>query len=47
MERQMTLAKINDEPGAARTNKKDFFDKLESIIPWERFIKIIQSSYYK
>lgn len=43
----MTLAEIYDELGAARTNKKDFLDKLESIIPWERFIKIIQPSYYK
>lgn len=27
----MTLAGINDELGAARTNKKDFLDKLEGI----------------
>lgn len=37
----MTLAEINDELGAARTNKKNFLDKLESIIPWETFIEII------
>jgi IS5 family transposase len=47
MERQMTLAELNDELGAARTNKKEFLDKLESIIPWDNFIKIIQPSYYK
>jgi IS5 family transposase len=47
MERQMTLAEINDELGAARTNKKEFLDKLESVIPWDNFIKIIQPSYYK
>jgi hypothetical protein len=29
MERQMTLAEINDELGAVRTNKKEFLDKLE------------------
>lgn len=34
MERQMTLAEINDELGAARTNKKEFLEKLEAIIPW-------------
>ena len=28
MERQMTLAEINDELGAARTNKKEFLEKL-------------------
>lgn len=43
----MTLAELNDELGAARTNKKEFLDKLESIIPWDNFIKIIQPSYYK
>lgn len=47
MERQMILAEINDELSAARTNKKDFLNKLDEIIPWEEFIKIIKSSYYK
>ena len=36
MERQMTLAEINDELGAART-KKEFFERLDAIIPWEFF----------
>lgn len=30
MERQMTLTEINDELGAARTNKKDFLNQLEA-----------------
>lgn len=47
MERQMTLAEINDELGAARTNKKEFLEKLEAIIPWETFLELIQPSYYK
>lgn len=47
MERQMTLAEINDELGAARTNKKEFLEKLEAIIPWETFVELIQPSYYK
>ena len=34
MNRQMTLAEINDEFGAARTNKKEFLNKMDSIIPW-------------
>lgn len=41
----MTLAEMNDELGVARTNKREFLDKLEAIIPWEEFIKIIQPSY--
>lgn len=47
MERQMRLAEINDEFGEARTNKREFLNKLEAIIPWEEFIKIIEPSYYK
>ena len=47
MERQMTLAEINDELGAARTNKKEFLEKLEAIIPWETFLELIQPGYYK
>ena len=47
MERQMRLAEIKDEFGEARTNKREFLDKLEAIIPWEEFIQIIKPSYYK
>lgn len=43
----MTLAEINDELGAARTNKKEFLEKLEAIIPWAVFCELIRPSYYK
>lgn len=35
------------ELGAARTNKKEFLEKLEHIIPWTEFIKLIEPHYYK
>ena len=47
MNRQMTLAEMNDEFGAARTNKKEFLNKMDSIIPWETFVKEIEPYYYK
>ena len=47
MNRQMTLAEINDEFGAARTNKKEFLEKMDRIIPWSKFIKIIQPHYHE
>lgn len=47
MNREMTLAEMNDELGAARTNKKEFLEKLECIIPWTEFIKLIEPHYYK
>ena len=43
----MTLAEMNDEFGAARTNKKDFLNKMDSIIPWDTFVKEIEPHYYK
>ena len=43
----MTLAEMNDEFGAARTNKKEFLEKMDQIIPWEEFVEIIQPYYYK
>ena len=43
----MTLAEMNDEFGAARTNKKDFLNKMDSIIPWVTFVKEIEPYYYK
>ena len=43
----MTLAEMNDEFGAARTNKKDFLNKMDSIIPWDTFVKEIEPYYYK
>ena len=32
MNRQMTLAEMNDEFGAARTNKKEFLNKMRFLI---------------
>ena len=43
METQLTLAMMNDELG----RKKEFLDKIESIIPWDTFIGIIEPCYYK
>ena len=47
MDRQMTLAEMNDEFGAARTNKKEFLEKMDQIIPWVVFVELIQPYYYK
>ena len=47
METQLKLAMMNDELGQARTSKIEFLDKIESIIPWDKFIEIIEPCYYK
>ena len=43
----MTLAEMNDEFGAARTNKKEFLNRMDSVIPWETLVKEIEPYYYK
>ena len=47
METQLKLVMMNDELGQARTSKKEFLDKIESIIPWDTFVRIIEPCYYK
>ena len=47
MEKQITLAELNDELGQARTSKKEFLEKIERIIPWEMFMEEIRPCYYK
>ncbi len=39
MERKITLAEIRDELSAARTNKREFLNKLDAIIPWKHLQK--------
>lgn len=43
----MILAEINDEFGAARTNKREFLEKMDKIIPWAKLVSLIQPCYYK
>ena len=38
---------MNDEFGAARTNKKEFLEKMDRIIPWAVIISLVQPFYYK
>lgn len=47
MNKQITLAEMMDELGAARTGKKEFLERLEKIVPWEIFNNVIQPFYYK
>ena len=42
----MRLAEINDELAVTRTEKKEFLEKIERIIPWEKFLKLIEPCYY-
>ncbi|MCM1059623.1 MAG: IS5 family transposase [Eubacterium sp.] len=43
----MTLSMITDELSKARTNKKEFLERMEKLIPWKEWIGIIKPIYYK
>lgn len=42
----MRIAEINNKFGVGRTNKKDFLNGPEAIIPWKEFIEIIQPGIF-
>ncbi len=43
----MTFIELTDELMQAHTSKKEFLEKIERIIPWEKWIGIIRPCYYK
>ena len=47
MNRQMTLAEINDEFDVVRTNSRENLKKMDSIISWVALMKIVELYYYK
>lgn len=47
MNKQMTLSLISDEMANARTSKKEFLEKMDSLIPWDEFLVIIRPYYYE
>ncbi len=38
---------ITDELSKVRTNKKEFLERMEKLIPWKEWIGIIKPIYYK
>lgn len=42
---QTTL--LSDAMQSAKTNKKVFLEKMDSLIPWEDWVSIIKPIYYK
>ena len=47
MNKQITFSMISDELANAKTNKKEFLEKMERLIPWNELIGIIKPVYYK
>lgn len=47
MKKQITLSMISDEMAKAKTSKKEFLEKMDSLIPWDEFLGIIRPYYYE
>ncbi len=47
MNKQLTLSYFCDELAQAKTSKKAFLKQMEKLIPWDKWIGIIQPCYYK
>jgi IS5 family transposase len=47
MNKQISLSVFNDELSQVRTKKKEFLGKIERLIPWDKWVTLIQPCYYK
>ena len=47
MNKQISLSAFNDELSQVRTKKKEFLRKIERLIPWDKWVSLIQPCYYK
>ena len=45
MNKQMTLSLISDELRQAQTPKRELLERMEQIIPWERWVGMVQPHY--
>ena len=47
MNKQLSISFVDDELKSAKTNKKEFLEKIEHIMPWEKFEDLVRPCYYK
>lgn len=47
MKEQITFGMLSDEMSQVTTSKKEFLAKIDKIIPWGEWIRIIKPCYYK
>ena len=41
MDKQLSLSALSDELSQVLTKKREFLDEIERIVPWEKWISII------
>ena len=42
MKKQISLSFVKDELKDVKTNKKEFLEKMDKIIPWEEFEELVR-----
>ena len=47
MNKQISLSTFSDELAQVRTKKKESLTQMDRIIPWGKWVKIVQPCYYK
>ena len=47
MIKQITLSELSDELTQRKTKKKEFLNRIDLIVPWDEWLKIIEPHYYK
>ena len=47
MIKQITLSELSDELAQTKTKKKELLTRIERIVPWDEWLKIIEPHYYK
>ena len=47
MIKQITLSELSDELAQRKTKKKEFLNRIDRIVPWGEWIKIVEPHYYK
>ena len=47
MNKQMSLSFIHDELKEVKTHKREFLEKMDSILPWEQLYELVKPCYYE
>ena len=47
MIKQITLSELSDNLAETKTKKKEFLNRIDRIVPWDEWLKIIEPHYYK
>ena len=47
MNKLLSLSALSNELSQVLTQKREFLDEIERIVPWEKWISIIKPYYYK